>query len=78
MTVSSNVALQKLVTMSTQYRNAPGSNAVDGRKGGNWYIDGCASTINKSNPWILVDLEQEYTISSIYITNRQDGNLCKD
>ena len=76
MATNSNVALNKLVTMSTYYGDdAPGSNAVDGQKVGQWLVDGCASTTNENNPWIMVDLEKQYAISSIYILNRLDGNI---
>ena len=75
MTGSSNLALQKPVTMSTLYNDdAPGSNAVDGRKGGDWFDDGCASTKKENNSWIMVDLESQYSISSIFILNRLDGS----
>ena len=59
--------------MSSQYsEDAPWSNAVDGRRGGSWENDGCACSLNDNNPWILVDLEQQYVISSMYIMNRVD------
>ena len=58
--------------MNSQYpENAPWSNAVDGRRGGSWEDDGCASSQNEINPWIMVDLEQQYVISSMYIVNRE-------
>ena len=72
MAADSNVALNKPVTMSSYYDGAPGSLAVDGEKIGDWYDDGCASTNPEINPWITVDLETQYAISSVYILNRLD------
>ena len=58
--------------MSSYYDGAPGSLAVNGKKIGDWYDDGCASTNPETNPWIMVDLETQYAISSVYILNRLD------
>ena len=71
-----NLALGKLVEMSSQYgpENA-GSKAVDGKISGDWYDKdkgGCASTKNTENPWMLVDLGVVSFIKKIKIYNRRD------
>lgn len=72
-----NVALNKLVTMSSMYdATVPGSKAVDGQKIGDWNIDGCACTLPEKHPWLLLDLGAKYTICSIFILNRL-GSTCK-
>ena len=70
-----NLAFNKPVTLSSLYGpETPGSLAVDGNKTGDWYVDGCACSQPELNPWILVDLEKDYKISSLYILNRQDSS----
>ena len=38
--------------------------------------DTCFATMTESNPWWVVDLEQNYTITSVVITNHNLGGTC--
>uniref|UniRef100_A0A3B1JE47 Si:ch211-215k15.4 n=1 Tax=Astyanax mexicanus TaxID=7994 RepID=A0A3B1JE47_ASTMX len=48
-------------------------NAIDGNTDPNYYHGSCSSTDWQQNPWWRVDLLDEYTITSIVITNRGDS-----
>ena len=83
-TCQTNIALGKTVTMSSQYTSsnpsippAPPENAVDGNTNGDWYVGGCASTVQEANPWMQIDLGGLYTVTSMTIFNRVDGNIGK-
>ena len=61
--------------MSSYYTltaDAPASNAVNGIKTGDWYGGSCASTASEQNPWMVVDLDDIYTVSAVIIVNRVD------
>uniref|UniRef100_A0A3B1IMM3 Fucolectin tachylectin-4 pentraxin-1 domain-containing protein n=1 Tax=Astyanax mexicanus TaxID=7994 RepID=A0A3B1IMM3_ASTMX len=46
------------------------SNAIDGNTDANFERGSCSHTASQQNPWWRVDLLEEYTITSITITNR--------
>ncbi|KAG9259558.1 hypothetical protein AMEX_G27871 [Astyanax mexicanus] len=48
-------------------------NAIDGNTDPNYYHGSCSSTDWQQNPWWRVDLLDEYTMTSIVITNRGDS-----
>ena len=67
-----NIAFGKTVSLSSVYNlGTAGYYAVDGTKTGLWE-DGCASTGQQKNPWMLIDLGEDYRISSAFIMNRID------
>ncbi len=69
-TGSTNVALNKSVTMSSNWRADiyPPARLVDGDVS----QLGCHSELQQ-NPWALIDLDAEYNIHQIVVTNRLDG-----
>ena len=72
-----NVALGKTVTMSslftsTQYGDGFWTYAVDGNTNQNYTDGGCSSTNRDTMPWLLLDLEGIYTVTSLKIFNRVD------
>ena len=80
--MASNVAEGKTVTMSslytsTQHGDGDWEHAVDGDTSQDWYAGGCASTNNEANPWLLLDLGDTFTVTSLKIFNREDGGFCK-
>lgn len=59
------------IASSTSNQNgAP--NAVDGDTSQNAAMNSCSVTLNEANPWILIDLGAEYTITHIKVFNRLD------
>ena len=78
LTDANNVALGKNVTMSSLYTPGGGdwSHAVDGNPSGDWFRDySCACTNKDDNPWLLLDLEDTYTVTAMKIYNRV--NCCR-
>ncbi|KAK5848263.1 hypothetical protein PBY51_005892 [Eleginops maclovinus] len=66
-----DVALLKPTKQCCNLFNEPASNAVSGRRGGN-YFAGCCSSIDSTNPWWSVDLSAEHNVSAVTITSRRD------
>ncbi len=75
-----NLALGKPATQISNYldfKNLAGC-AVDGTRNTDWYANTCSSTnvnIQYPPPWWQVDLEREYLVKRIVITNR--GDCCR-
>ncbi|XP_072548657.1 fucolectin-1-like [Salminus brasiliensis] len=73
-----NLALSGKATQSSLVR-APwrqlghASNAIDGNTNFNFNHGSCSHTATQNNPWWRVDLLDEYTITTIIITNRGDS-----
>ena len=63
--------------MSSLYTGGDWSHATDGNTDGDWYDGGCASTDRDTNPWLLLDLGDTYTVGAMRIYNRVDGTVCK-
>ena len=73
-----NVALNKPVTMSAQHPTGYWSYATDGNTNGQWAVGGCASTgEGLTDPWMIVDLLDNYTVGALTIYNRVDADLGK-
>ena len=71
-----NLALGKSVELSSQSGLAtPGHYAVSGARSG-LMRDGCASTGVDHNPWMGVDLREDYLISSVFIVNWKYRMYC--
>uniref|UniRef100_A0A3B1JRD0 Si:ch211-215k15.4 n=1 Tax=Astyanax mexicanus TaxID=7994 RepID=A0A3B1JRD0_ASTMX len=73
-----NLALNGKATQSTLVENPWAAfghayNAIDGNTDSNYDHGSCTATEWQENPWWRLDLLDEYTITSITITNR--GNL---
>jgi hypothetical protein len=63
-----NLALRKPAQMSSIYSGGyPASNCVDGANSG-----GLCHTLAEANPWWQVDLQGNYALSHIVVTNRAD------
>ncbi|KAG9259548.1 hypothetical protein AMEX_G27849, partial [Astyanax mexicanus] len=73
-----NLALNGKATQSTLIENpyAPAYNAIDGNTDSNYDHGSCTATTWQQNPWWRVDLLDEYTVTSITITNR--GDCCAE
>ncbi|KAL7840433.1 hypothetical protein AOLI_G00257560 [Acnodon oligacanthus] len=72
-----NLALYGKATQSTLVNNpwAPygqAYNAIDGNTNSNYDHGSCTATEWQKNPWWRLDLLDEYTVTSITITNRAD------
>ncbi|KAG9283882.1 hypothetical protein AMEX_G2716 [Astyanax mexicanus] len=73
-----NLALNGKATQSTLIENpwAPfghAYNAIDGNTDPDFTHGSCTATTFQKNPWWRVDLQDEYTVTSITITNRGDS-----
>ncbi|XP_061495357.1 uncharacterized protein LOC133390557 isoform X2 [Rhineura floridana] len=68
-----NVALTREALQSSTY-NLLGvaSNAIDGSTSGEFAGGSCTHTDFESNPWWIVDLEAEYQVFRVSISNRED------
>ena len=62
------MALRKPTVSSTQPDNS--GLAVDGDKGAHYADGSCTHTINEMNPWWSVDLQHNYTLARVDLTNR--------
>ncbi|XP_036413788.1 uncharacterized protein LOC118798515 [Colossoma macropomum] len=76
-----NLALYGKAAQSTLINNpwAPyghAYNAIDGNTDSNYDHGSCTSTKAQQNPWWRVDLLDEYTVTSVTITNR--GDCCPE
>ncbi|KAI4903209.1 hypothetical protein NFI96_030956 [Prochilodus magdalenae] len=72
-----NLALYGKATQSTLVNNpwapyGPAHNAIDGNTDSNYNHGSCTATESQENPWWRLDLLDEYTVTSITITNRED------
>ena len=59
---SANVAFERMVRMSSEAVIGTLANSVDGD------TDTCVATMMEANPWWMVDLGAEYTVSGITLT----------
>ncbi|KAL6462424.1 hypothetical protein MHYP_G00288460 [Metynnis hypsauchen] len=76
-----NLALYGKATQSSLIGNPWGAlghayNAIDGNTDSNYNHVSCTATETQENPWWRLDLLDEYTVSSITITNR--GDCCSE
>ncbi|KAL7835762.1 hypothetical protein SRHO_G00281090 [Serrasalmus rhombeus] len=76
-----NLALYGKATQSSLIGNPWGAlghayNAIDGNIDSDYNHGSCAATETQENPWWRLDLLDEYTVTSITITNRRD--CCSD
>ncbi|KAG9283886.1 hypothetical protein AMEX_G2722 [Astyanax mexicanus] len=79
--VGENVAVKGRATQSSLYSNSFPFTAIDGNRDdgntdSNYDHGSCTATTFQPNPWWRVDLLDEYTITSITITNR--GDCCAE
>src|SRR5262249_55664707 len=71
-----NVARHGKAKQSSTAHGADASRAIDGNKSGSFSSAGQTHTAETTtNPWWEVDLGAEYTIESIAVYNRTDGDL---
>ncbi|XP_068179810.1 uncharacterized protein [Antennarius striatus] len=68
-----NVALRGTATQSTVSSGGIASNAIDGNRNPLYHDMSCTHTNAQTNPWWRVDLLEPYVVTSIAITNRQEG-----
>ncbi len=71
-----NVALHKPVWQSSDYYTWKAELAVDGSADPDFFQDSCSHTEADKMPWWTVDLEREYTVEYVVITNRGDCEEC--
>ena len=72
---SVSVSLKKHAWQSSTYSgeyNPSADKAVDGNFDTNYFHGSCACTKQKYQAWWAVDLEAEYLVSDVVITNRGD------
>jgi hypothetical protein len=70
-----NIAQGKKATASSMYAKAAARLAVDGGTDGDYKNGSVAHTSEEDSPWLLVDLGAEFSIHSIKVWNRTDGNI---
>ena len=46
--------------------------AVDGKLNGRYKGGSCTHTRNTANPWLVIDLQDNYEVTHIKIKNRKD------
>ena len=71
---ANNLALRKPVYQSSLgwYNHGGPQTAVDGILDTDYWHRSCTQTQNETSPWLLVDLEEEYLVQRVKITNRGD------
>ncbi|XP_063055656.1 uncharacterized protein LOC134449570 [Engraulis encrasicolus] len=74
-TPEENVALNKEAVQSSQYNylGSPG-NAVDGGRSSRYSERSCSRTKTQTDPWWRVDLQRPFNVTTVTITNREDGD----
>ena len=63
-----NVALRKPAWQNMVYYHFSPGLAVDGNRDNNLSHGSCAHTIWGENPWLTVDLLEEYVVREVHIT----------
>ncbi|XP_062523278.1 uncharacterized protein LOC134197940 [Corticium candelabrum] len=74
-TLAPNLALGKPTVQSSTVWNGTPNLGVDGDPNPTYNIGTCTHTTSEKNPWWRVDLQDEYLVTSIHITNR--GDCCE-
>ena len=70
-----NVAFGKpALQISEGWQGVP-SNAVDGDRDNIYWDLSCQHTQKQPNPWLVVDLEQDFDIARVTMVNR--GDCCR-
>jgi uncharacterized protein YceK len=75
---ATNIALNKPATQSSTHYTAYASRAVDGNTATGWGSNSCTATHDGGSgpldfePWLRVDLQAEYTLTSVKLWNRGD------
>jgi len=80
-TAAGNIARGKPAEQKSTYQTSSASRAVDGDRDANFNSGhSCSHTFSKHNEWLRVDLQADYKVTSVYITNRAGsyGNRLKD
>ena len=67
-----NVALNKPAWQSSEFYGHPASLATDGNRNPDYYNGSCSHTGRDDGPWLTVDLQEEYFVTMVRITNRGD------
>ena len=67
-----NLALNKPAWQSSEFYEHPANMAVDGDRNPDYYNESCSHTSRDDGPWLTVDLQEEYLITVVNITNRGD------
>uniref|UniRef100_A0A3Q3GF41 Fucolectin tachylectin-4 pentraxin-1 domain-containing protein n=1 Tax=Labrus bergylta TaxID=56723 RepID=A0A3Q3GF41_9LABR len=74
--ISTNIAKGGKVDQSSLYGKGVPGRAIDGNRASKWGDDSCTHTHNDFSPWWRLDLQKQYKITSVTITNRRD--CCHD
>ena len=67
-----NLALNKPALQSSVYKLGFAKKAVDGNMDTNYLHHSCSHTLRQRGAWWVVDLQSEYVIDEVVITNRGD------
>uniref|UniRef100_A0A3Q1GR85 Uncharacterized LOC110966165 n=1 Tax=Acanthochromis polyacanthus TaxID=80966 RepID=A0A3Q1GR85_9TELE len=68
-----NVALHQKASQSSENSQlGVAGHAVDGKRDASFQRGSCTHTEEESDPWWRVDLENEYTITAVMVTNRDE------
>ena len=67
-----NLALGKPTLQSSVVELGVSSNAVDGNRHPDYSENSCIQTDFQIEPWWMVDLQDDFYVTSVAITNRQD------
>uniref|UniRef100_A0A3Q3G869 F5/8 type C domain-containing protein n=1 Tax=Labrus bergylta TaxID=56723 RepID=A0A3Q3G869_9LABR len=73
---TTNIAKGGKVDQSSLYGKGVPERAIDGNRASKWGDDSCTHTHNDFSPWWRLDLQKQYKITSVTITNRRD--CCHD
>uniref|UniRef100_A0A3Q3GEH5 Fucolectin tachylectin-4 pentraxin-1 domain-containing protein n=1 Tax=Labrus bergylta TaxID=56723 RepID=A0A3Q3GEH5_9LABR len=74
--LTTNIAKGGKVDQSSLYGKGVPERAIDGNRASKWGDDSCTHTHNDFSPWWRLDLQKQYKITSVTITNRRD--CCHD
>ena len=66
-----SVALRKPATQSSTYSSFVASKAVDGNRSPDFSKGSCSHTLDKEVNWLKVDLQMQFTVQYVKITNRE-------
>ena len=67
-----NLALGKPTFQSSVVEPGESSNAVDGYRHPDFQEGSCIQTDYQMSPWWIVDLQNDFYVTSVVITNRRD------
>ncbi|XP_060906970.1 uncharacterized protein LOC132984246 [Labrus mixtus] len=74
--IATNIAISGKVEQSSLYGKGVPERAIDGNRASKWGDGSCTHTNDDLSPWWRLDLQTQYKITSVTITNRRD--CCHD